>query len=162
MNFGSLDNTLARNLGYSGEDLVSDFFISLGESVQRSENAYDNRKDLIVSGECVEVKTQVPYRFFGKERKPAFTVPITSDNSIHTNQLNKCVNVDRLIFVKRPSSDDRIIRLYEAPRLGKRYFEIIQNRKDQRFVAGFYIDTLTEIGTISDANLVNKFMEQRY
>jgi len=65
------------------------------------------------------------------------------------------------MFIKRPSNDDPVIRIYEAPPLGKRYFELVRNRKDNRIVAGIYINTLNQLGVIEDEHLVKTFMEDR-
>ncbi len=150
------------DLGQEGENLVASWFKEHGFVVKKSEDQYDDRKDLLINDEAVEVKTQTVYRkfpFMG-EFKPSFTVPIIEDTKIHRNQLNKCLNVEHLIFVSRSSNTDLNVRIYEAPPLGKRYFTIIQNKKDGRFVAGFPISEMNEIGVISDKATVDKFMDE--
>lgn len=159
--YTQLDRSKSRSLGYSGEDLLYDFFTASGSTVTKSIDPYDQHKDLVIDGRMTEIKTEVLYRKFGSNRSPAFTIPISGGSYIRKNQLNKCVNVDRLIFIKRPSNDDPVIRIYEAPKLGSRFFEIYQNPKDNRIVAGFYLDTLTEIGVITDSAKVSYFMEER-
>lgn len=155
----SIDNVKAKNLGLKGEDVLLDFFAN--EQAVKSDDRYDMIKDLIVNGTDVEVKTQVPYRYFGTSKSPAFTIAVGDNYKISSNQLNKCMNVTRLMFIKRPSNDDPVIRIYEAPPLGKRYFELVRNRKDNRIVAGIYINTLTQLGVIEDEHLVKTFMEDR-
>ena len=45
-----------------------------------------------------------------------------------------------------------------APPRGQRYFEIRQNSKDMRYVAHFSIDKMILIGTITDKDVVQKYM----
>src|ERR1035437_9950264 len=68
-----------------------------------STNKYDQEKDLIIvaTGEKVEVKTQVRYRL-----KAMMTV--------QPNQLRKCLEVDRLMFVEYDDTDD--VRIWECVR----------------------------------------------
>jgi len=87
----SIDNAKAKNLGLKGEDVLLDFFAN--EQVVKSDDRYDMIKDLIVNGTDVEVKTQVPYRFFGTSKSPAFTIAVGDNYKINSNQLNKCMNV---------------------------------------------------------------------
>lgn len=155
----SIDHTKARKLGFSGEDVLLEFFSDVDS--EKSDNRYDMFRDIIVNGDDVEIKTQVPYRFFGSRKSPAFTISVADGYTIRSNQLNKCMNVTRLIFIKRPSNDDPVLRIYEAPPLGKRYFELVRNRKDDRIVAGIYIDSMTQLGVIEDEHVVKKFMEDR-
>lgn len=156
-----LDRVRARNLGYDGEDVVCDYFSDLGHSVIKSINPYDEEKDLTIDGVITEVKTQVPYRIFGTRRQPAFTIPISGDYAVRRNQLNKCMNTERLIFVRRPEHQDPTIKLYEAPAWGSRFFEVVQNTKDNRIVAGFYIADMKLLTVIKDQDLVERFMEER-
>ena len=160
MSLGYLERQKSIELGFTGEDLVAKLLMEQGRTVVKSSDRYDAEKDLTADGKYVEIKTQVPYRFFGTRKQPAFTVPIVCE-SVRRNQLNKCMNVDLLIFVKRPDSSDPVIRIYEAPPIGHRTFEIIQNKKDHRYVAGFYISTMTELGVITDPDIVQNFMEER-
>jgi len=149
------------DLGQEGEKLVASWFKKHGFKVSKSEDQFDDRKDLLINDETVEVKTQTIYRkfpYFG-ETRPAFTISIIEDTKIHRNQLNKCLNVEHLIFVSRSSHTDLNVRIYEAPPLGERYFTIIQNKKDGRFVAGFPISEMKQIGIINDKEIVDKFMD---
>lgn len=81
---------MTRNLGLIGEKIVINHYSRLGGIVEHSINSYDNKKDLVVDGKTVEVKTQVPW---------------ISENSftIKPNQLRKCRNVDELIFISVPA-----------------------------------------------------------
>ena len=65
-----------------------------------SEYKYDGDKDLTqIDGKSVEIKTQSRYVYSN-----AFTVPRSN-----TNQLRKCLDVDRLIFIEYSLSDTIII-----------------------------------------------------
>lgn len=152
-----------EKLGAAGEDLVAAYFQQLGCTVKRNEDKYDDVKDLLVDGRPVEVKTQTVYRKFPVlgGYSPAFTVDIAQDsNKIYRNQLNKCMNVDRLLFVARSSKNMRAVKIYEAPPLGSRKFSIIQNHRDKRFVAGFLIADMTEIASIEKPSIVDYFMDE--
>ena len=152
-----------EDVGEAGEKLVFEYFKQTGHEVKRNDDHYDAEKDLVINGKKAEVKTQTIYRKFpvNKGYFPAFTVDIAADsNKIYRNQLNKCMNVERLIFVGRSSTYDQTVRIYEAPPLGKRSFSIIQNKIDKRFVAGFIISDMTEIVAISKPNIVNYFMDE--
>ncbi len=150
---------LEKALGKSAEFLLKEFFEKKGYEFHLSEDTYDGRKDatLIVNGNefSLESKLESLFRKFN-----SFTVPITSDynSGVYRNQLSKCVNVDILIFCQRPSIDDRVLRIYRAPPVGQRYFEIKQNSIDKRYVAHFFVDTMKLIGTITDNDIVNKYI----
>ena len=83
-------------LGRMGEICVGNWASLLGMSVLHSIDPYDRRKDLIINGRRVEVKTQVPYIL-----EHAF--------SIRENQINKCRSVDELYFVALPSPNSKYI-----------------------------------------------------
>lgn len=156
-----MHNLSNYEIGSLGEELVEQFFIKNSHVVVRSTNKFDEEKDLTVNGANVEVKTQSIYRGFPfpHGRKPAFTVPITSDTHLLRNQLSKCMNVERLIFVARSTLEDPVIKIYEAPPVGKRFFTIAQNSKDGRYTAGFDIDSLHKITEVHDSVFVNKLMD---
>lgn len=156
--------TVSREeIGAIGETVARKFFQHFDSEVSMSTDQYDKEKDMIVDGENVEIKTQTIYRLFPCEdgiKRPAFTVPITSrSGGVYTNQLNKCLTVDRLVFVARPNRYDSTIRIYEAPSLGKRTFQMTVNSKDNRIVAGFLVSELKEIGQCKSAKLVDKLMD---
>lgn len=86
-----------EKLGKLGEDLVADLL-----KAELSENKYDSVKDMTQSdGTKVEVKTQ------NRHPNGSFTV-----NAMHVTNLNKCLSVDRLIFVEYDSSD--YIKVFEC------------------------------------------------
>ena len=116
-----------ERFGQMGEELVADYFRSKKRNVEMSDNKYDMVKDMIVDGVKVEVKTENPFYI---ER--AITIPVNSKN-----QLPKCLNVDRLIYVivpvnKNSISSKRIleddlwrwdgIEIREAPPPGERKY----------------------------------------
>jgi hypothetical protein len=79
-------------LGRAGETIITNYCTAAGQKVLVSEDQYDNQKDMIIDGLKVEVKTQVPYIY-----KNAF--------SFKPNQLRKCKNADRVIFISVPSKE---------------------------------------------------------
>lgn len=155
-----MNSSIRQEIGRKGEKLVSDFFGSKGFTVKRSEDPFDNEKDLKINGASAEVKTQTVYRNFPylNSYVSAFTVPIIEDTKIAMNQLNKCMNVKYLIFVSRSSELDPYVRIYCAPSLGKRHFTIIRNKVDGRYVAGFIIDHMSHLETFTDKKIVDEFM----
>ena len=99
-----MNNELKMNqLGIAGEKLVSNFFRGLGHTVEESLSTYDRVKDMTVNGKTCEVKTQQPFHV-----EDAFTMK--------ENQLTKCKNVDRLIFVEAPEPKVNVIYIWEAPK----------------------------------------------
>jgi hypothetical protein len=153
-----------EQIGGIGENLAKSFFEWRGSEVVLSEDQYDTTKDMVVDGKTTEIKTQTIYRQFPCEngtKQPAFTVPISNKNlrQVFTNQLNKCLTVERLVFVSRPGIDNKIIRFYEAPEPGKRTFQIEVNKRDNRIVAGFPISNLQEIGECMDKNIIKELMD---
>ena len=151
-------------IGNIGENLAKSFFEWRGSEVVLSEDQYDTTKDMVVDGKNTEIKTQTIYRLFPCEdgtKQAAFTVPISHRNlsQVYTNQLNKCLTVDRLVFVSRPGTSNKFIRFYEAPDLGKRTFQLTVNKGDGRIVAGFLLSNLQEIGECTDKNIIKELMD---
>lgn len=151
------------DIGRAGEALVAAYYEQTGHTVIKSTDPFDPYKDMTIDGLATEVKTQTLYRNFtsiGNIVQPAFTVDIAADTGkIHSNQLNKCMNVARLIFVRKSSEKDRVVRIYEAPALGERNFSIIKNKYDGRYVAGFLLKDLKEIVAIDKKHIVEYFMD---
>jgi hypothetical protein len=79
-------------MGRAGETIIVNYCTAAGQKVTVSEDQYDSQKDMIIDGLKVEVKTQVPYIY-----KNAF--------SFKPNQLRKCKNADRVIFISVPSKE---------------------------------------------------------
>jgi len=89
--------TNEEKLGQLGEQLVAQL-----ENATLSEYKYDSTKDMTKSdGTQIEVKTQ------NRHPNGSFTV-----NAMHVTNLNKCLAVDRLIFVEYDSSD--VIKVFEC------------------------------------------------
>lgn len=76
-------------LGRIGEKIVANMLTNLGLNVQESIDHFDSKKDFLVDGKTVEVKTEQPYVL-----KNAF--------SFRESQMRKCRNVDVLYFVSIP------------------------------------------------------------
>lgn len=90
-----------RTLGAYGESIVANYFEQLGHIVKRSEDWFDDEKDMIIDDKTVEVKTLMPIYMFN-----AFCLP--------AKQRIKCESVDRLIFVKIPAQPHDSIKIYES------------------------------------------------
>jgi hypothetical protein len=152
-----------EQIGDMGESLALQFFEHCGCKVVPSEDKYDTTKDMVVDDKNTEIKTQTIYRLFPCEdgtKQPAFTVPISYEhNKVYTNQLNKCLTVDRLVFISRPGTSSKIINFYEAPDLGKRTFQLTVNKRDGRIVAGFLLSNLTMIGECTDKKIIKDLMD---
>lgn len=89
--------TNEEKLGKLGEDLVAGLL-----SAELSENKFDSVKDMTeADGTKVEVKTQ------NRHPNGSFTV-----NAMHVTNLNKCLSVDRLIFVEYDETE--FIKVYEC------------------------------------------------
>lgn len=155
-----LSDLRKRTIGSVGEQIVADFFISKGCSVEFADDPFDGEKDLIIDGKYAEVKTQTLYRHFIGNNRPAFTIPITSlSGKPYHNQINKCMNVELLYFVQRPSAFDSSIKIYQAPKLGRRPIATKVNSVDKRAVCGILLQDLTLVGEIKDQDLVEVLRE---
>jgi hypothetical protein len=150
-----------KKLGIEAEKVVKQFFESKGHKFTLSADKYDSEKDAILIPKNseekynTEIKLSTRYKIFN-----SLTVTLEDENTsiVYGNQLSKCSNVDVLIFCQRPEKNDPVFKIYQAPPVGLRYFDIKRNAKDNRLVAHFYIDKLKLIGIITDKEIVNKFM----
>lgn len=88
-------------LGHIGETLVFSSLRKRHVSVVVSESKIDSVKDGTADGLTVEVKTLVP-------------IKIHNAFCIASNQIVKCLNVDRLFFVKIAKGNQ--IEIYESPK----------------------------------------------
>lgn len=88
-------------LGNIGETLVFSSLRKRHESVVVSENKFDSVKDGTADGLTIEVKTLVPIKIYN-----AFCIA--------SDQIVKCLNVDRLFFVKIAKGSQ--IEIYESPK----------------------------------------------
>jgi hypothetical protein len=150
-----MNRLLEKQLGDDAEYVVKEFFARKGYEFILSENKYDDKKDaiLIANNEQyqVEIKLETRYKKFN-----SFTISIE-----YSNQLSKCANVDMLIFCQRPTQDDPTFKIYQAPPVGQRFFEIKQNEIDKRHVAHFFIDKMKLIGKITNKEIIEKYMVRK-
>jgi hypothetical protein len=126
-------------LGEIGEKLVADLVNGV-----RFTDPYAMNGDLVDSnGSIVEVKTQVRWRVAN-----AFTVDASA-----SNQLPKCLSVDRLMFVEFDSTNK--VKIWEAPARGNRDYDI-RTTKYGKTMAAFPISSMTLIKTINDSDLASE------
>jgi hypothetical protein len=131
--------------GELGERLVAKHFRNLGIYVEESLDLFDRTKDMTVDGLICEVKTQ---QLWHKEQ--AFT--------IKPNQLNKCQEVDILIFVETPSKyNGNKVMVYEFTK-DKRHTKTMET-SDGRVMHLFPKSNAKLLTTISDSGIVNQFNE---
>lgn len=130
----NLQNNKKHKLGKIGEKLVADLF-NLKESVDPFDVECDLRDD---QGKTYEVKTQVRHPFKG-----CFTV-----NTAHMTNLQKCLNVDHLIFVEYNTDD--VIRIWECT---NREIDDIFKTRDGRTMAGWKINKMKLLKELEDSNL---------
>lgn len=130
--------------GDLGERLVARYFRNLGFTVEESLDLFDRTKDLLVEGETCEVKTQQLWH-----TQKAFTVKY--------NQLNKCTDVDHLIFVETPSKyNNMTVRLYEFSKSNRKFTKKIT--KDGRIMYLIKISYGDLLTSITDDVIVNQFV----
>jgi hypothetical protein len=131
-------------LGKLGEDLVADLL-----QAELSLYKYDSDKDMTEKdGTKVEVKTQ------NRHPNGSFTV-----NAMHVTNLNKCLSVDRLIFVEYDSSD--YIKVFECT---DRTYRLINTRPTQREPEGrimvcWPINKMKKLAEINNPSLASKMRE---
>lgn len=133
-------------LGALGEQTVLKWFNYHGINGELSEDRFDMKKDMIVDGETIEVKTLMPVFKYN-----SFCLPET--------QGPKCDSVDRLIFVKIPHKPGDAIELYESVKDldGKRdFFREYFNHAQCRF---YRLTLLENIGIIYDTKVSNKMWD---
>lgn len=149
---------MKKGLGEIGEAVVSQYFTMQGDNVEMSTNEFDQEKDMFINGVRTEVKFET---FYHKYR--SFSIPVANMNTkkISTNQLNKCMNVERLIVVQNPGKD-KVVTLWEAAPLGKRNFSFHVNEHDKRLVALFPLETFTKIVDIHNDTLYNKILTHSF
>lgn len=145
-------------LGDIAETVVSDYFTMQGDTVEMSTDPYDQEKDMFINGVRTEVKFETLYHKFN-----SFSIPVynTRNGRIAKNQLNKCLNVERLIVVQNPGKD-KVVTLWEATPLGKRDFNLHMNQHDGRLVALFPLETFTKIVDIRSDKLYNEITKYSF
>lgn len=142
----SNDSNQAK-LGRAGETIVTNYFNKQGALVEASVDQYDSEKDMLIDGKKIEVKTQVPFVM-----KNAFT--------IKSNQLKKCLSVDKVFFVSVPNatrkhfSDGKVYSIESEKLVYENY-----TTKDGRNMILIPIDQMKEEFALSDNE---KSVLQRY
>lgn len=127
-----------EHLGRLGEELVAKVLKGT-----LSYEKYDGEKDMVFGdGTYVEVKTQPRWK-----NANCFTI----DETVTNNNINKCLNVDRLIFVEPGLNDN--IRIYECI---DRTYAIKKPRGKETYC--FSVDNMKLITTIVDKDLCNKMI----
>lgn len=124
-------------IGDIGETIAADTFGAI-----RSTDRFDSKKDMVIdfTNETLEIKTQVRYVM-----KNVFAIDLKN----RTN-FDKCMTVDRLVFVEIPQSGT-IIRMWECidRKAGETYSTSNGKRK-----WGWYINKMRLIRQIDNAELV--------
>jgi hypothetical protein len=105
-------NERIQKIGKIGEELVQNSLLKHHKIITLSENKFDSVKDMIADGETVEVKTLVPIR-------------IENAFCIGSDQITKCLNVNRFMIVEISRGDIITIREYKNPR--KPYRKLFNN-----------------------------------
>lgn len=133
--------TNKEKLGKLGELLVASL-----ENATLSENKYDSVKDMVkLDGTKIEVKTQ------NRHPNGSFTMDI-----MHKTNLEKCIKVDRLIFVEYDATD--VVKVYECT---DRTYNIVQTKPTQRepmgrLMACFPISKMTILKEVNSPELAAK------
>jgi hypothetical protein len=129
--------------GDLGEKLVARYYRSLSYTVEESLDLFDQRKDMTVDGLTCEVKTQ---QLWHKEQ--AFTVK--------SNQVEKCTDIDILIFVETPSKyNGNKVNIYEFAK--DRRATRVMRTSDNRMMHLFYKKNANLLTTITDGVIVQQF-----
>ena len=133
--------TNKEKLGRIGELLVASL-----ENAVLSENKFDSVKDMTkADGTKIEVKTQ------NRHPNGSFTIDI-----MHKTNLEKCINVDRLVFVEYDATDT--VKIFECT---DRSYHIVQTKPTQRepmgrLMACFPINKMTLLKEIHNPQLANQ------
>lgn len=127
-------STNKEKLGRLGEQLVVNL---LGATA--NEDWYDQNGDATLNGETIETKTQ------SRHVHGYFSI-----NTAHKNQLRKCAEVDRLIFVEYDNTS--IIKVFECPKSARNNY-IEYTTKDGRRMRGWYISEMTLLTAVKNPEL---------
>jgi hypothetical protein len=136
--------TNKEKLGALGEELVAKLL-----NGNLSENKYDTVKDMIALGKNIEVKTQ--------NRHPNGTFTI---NAQHTTNVEKCMKVDRLIFVEYDCTDD--IKIFECT--DREDYKVITTKATKfepmgRIMIGWPIHKMNMLFKINNSTLANQMRQ---
>lgn len=123
-----------RKLGALGEDLFC-----LLEKCTQSIDPYDSEKDAVdANGKTVEIKTQARYSY-----KNMFTIRAKTTN------LNKCMKVDRLIFIEFDNTDT--IGVFEC--IDRSKFVKYTTSNGTQMVGWSINDNMSQLHSIKDKKL---------
>jgi hypothetical protein len=136
------ENDLKVKTGNLGEKLVAKYFRDLGHSVEESLDLLDRKKDMMIDDETCEIKTQTPWY-----QQKAF--------SVKWNQIEKCSNVDKLIFVETPSRDNPCVKIYEYKKENRNPRMMVT--RDNRKMYLFPISEGNLLTTITDPMIIDQF-----
>lgn len=129
--------------GLLGEKIVAKYYRDQGMKVDESLDLYDRKKDMTIDSETCEIKTQ---QLWYKEN--SFTVK--------ENQIKKCSEVDKLIFVETPSKFNNFkVSIYEYPK-NKRQTKV-KLTSDNRKMHLYNKDNGILLTTITDDVIINQF-----
>lgn len=132
-------------MGKLGEQL----FLQLFGGVQ-SADEYDKIKDVVLDGRNVEIKAQNRH-----PTKAVFAIRdayIKNGSIVGVDNIIKCFNVDRLIFVEYDYTNK--IKLWECPQ-PRQYVRYITSK--QLAMIGFPISQMTLLAEHEDVSLANQF-----
>jgi hypothetical protein len=133
----NIQNTKKHKLGSLGESLVAKVF-NLTKSIDPFDVDYDLKDE---NGSTYEVKTQVRHPFKG-----CFTI-----NTAYMTNMQKCINVDHLIFVEY--NNDDVIRIWECT---NREFDEVFTTRDGRNMAGWKINKMKLLKEIEDPAIASE------
>jgi hypothetical protein len=138
------DDQLKVKTGDLGEKLVAKFYRGKGLHVEESLDLFDRKKDMLVDEKhTCEVKTQQLWH-----REQAFTVK--------PNQVQKCMDVDILVFVETPSKyNGNNVMIYEFPKEKRR--TLVKRTKDNRVMHLFLKKDAVLLETVTDTMVVDQF-----
>ncbi len=127
-------STNKEKLGKLGEELVVNL---LGAT--SNEDWYDPNGDATLNDLTIEVKTQARhvYGYF-------------SINTAYKNQIRKCAEVDRLIFVEYDNTP--IIKVFECPKSARNNYIDYTTKKGLR-MRGWYISSMILLASIENPEL---------
>lgn len=126
-------------LGKLGEAL----FIKLFGGVQ-SDDEYDRIKDVVLDGRNVEIKVQ--NRHISKNMFTIRDAYYSNGRCLGVDNIIKCFNVDRLIFIEYDSSDT--IKIWECPRT--RTYTRFTTQSNTSMI-GFHIGQMTLLRELLDS-----------
>jgi len=122
-------------IGQIGEMIFAELY-----DAKLSDNEFDEKKDMMVNGLSVEIKTQ------NRHPRGFFTAHLNK-----ATNLEKCISVDKLIFIEYDHSDK--IKIYECV---DREYEILPKAKDGSIKVGWPIYKMNLLETIIQPDISEK------